>query len=352
MNILFKILKNGGIFVLLLLATGYMVFRDNDISAISAALPLIRPFWLLLSIFAMSLFVFCEGENIARSLRLFGENVTRGQAVKYALTGFFFSAVTPSASGGQPMQLFAMHKDGIKVTNGTIALLFELLSFEMVTVALSIIGYIFQHRQIAEAMGSMSLLLLIGVAVNCVVMSLLLAAIFSKKAMSILSGFLVRVISLFSRETAGRIQQSLARQLCEYRESAEYFKTNKMIFAKTLFTSLIQILAMYSIPYLIYLGFGLSGYSLTEFLSLQAVLYVAVSALPLPGAVGVSESGFLRLFRLLFPAELLKSAMLLSRGISFYLFVLISGIAAAGFALKCSCGQPVSLNSKKLSAER
>ena len=60
--------------------------------------------------------------------------------------------------------------------------------------------------------------------------------------------------------------------------------------------------------------------------SLQSILFISVSAIPLPGSVGSSESSFLTLFKTLFPVSTLSSAMLLSRGISFYLFVIISGI--------------------------
>ena len=106
-----------------------------------------------------------------------------------------------------------------------------------------------------------------------------------------------------------------------------------MIFAKTLTTTLVQIMAMYSVPFLVYKGFGLGDFNVLEVIALQAVLYVAVSALPLPGALGVSESAFMILFRTMFPAGILSSAMVLSRGISFYLFVLVTGLCVAGLVL-------------------
>ena len=48
------------------------------------------------------------------------------------------------------------------------------------------------------------------------------------------------------------------------------------------------------------------------------------SGIPLPGAIGASESVFLGLYMTVFPEEILSSAMLLNRGINFYLFVLVS----------------------------
>lgn len=144
---------------------------------------------------------------------------------------------------------------------------------------------------------------------------------------------MVKLVNVFSPSRTEAVSQKLTEQISEYQKSARYFKENKNVFARNLVTSLVQILALYSIPFLVYKSFGLSQYNWAEAVSLQAVLYVAVAALPLPGALGVSESGFMMLFKTMFPVGLLGSAMILSRGISFYLFVLISGLSVAFFSL-------------------
>ena len=95
---------------------------------------------------------------------------------------------------------------------------------------------------------------------------------------------------------------------------------------KTIFTTFIQILFYYSIPYWVYCSFGFSEYNIIQIISLQAILYATVSGIPLPGSVGVSEGGFLGIFKTVFTATTLNSAMILNRGISFYLFVLVSAI--------------------------
>ena len=55
----------------------------------------------------------------------------------------------------------------------------------------------------------------------------------------------------------------------------------------------------------------------------QAVLYGTVSGIPSPGAVGVTEGGFIEIFKTIFPEHLLRSAMILNRGINFYLLMVI-----------------------------
>ena len=66
---------------------------------------------------------------------------------------------------------------------------------------------------------------------------------------------------------------------------------------------------------------------LFEIITLQSVLYATVSDIPSPGAIGVSEGGFLPFPQFnLYERPILKSAMLLNRGINFYLPVIISSI--------------------------
>ena len=74
----------------------------------------------------------------------------------------------------------------------------------------------------------------------------------------------------------------------------------------------------------VYKAFGLSGYNYIQIFMMQAVLYTTVSSLPLPGAIGVSETIFLKIFEPAFGKRLVSGAMLLSRGITFYLFVIVS----------------------------
>ena len=56
---------------------------------------------------------------------------------------------------------------------------------------------------------------------------------------------------------------------------------------------------------------------------MQAILYTTVSGIPIPGAVGVSETLFLKLYGEAFGKTLLNGAMLLFRFASFYLYIII-----------------------------
>ena len=93
-----------------------------------------------------------------------------------------------------------------------------------------------------------------------------------------------------------------------------------------LLTTLAQIVIYYTIPYWVYRSIGFNDVNIIKMIGLQAILYATVSGIPLPGAVGVSESGFMNIFKQIFTEETISGAMLINRGVSFYLFVIISGL--------------------------
>ena len=100
----------------------------------------------------------------------------------------------------------------------------------------------------------------------------------------------------------------------------------KEIALKTILTALVQFFAMHSIPFIVYKGLGLSGNGFFEIFLLQAVLFVGVGFIPIPGAVGASEGMFMLIFSVVFPSGLLAGAMLICRSISLYICILIDAV--------------------------
>lgn len=67
------------------------------------------------------------------------------------LFGFFFSSVTPSASGGDPMQMYYMKKDGLPLGHSALAILTEFSSFQFITIIFAIISFLFNYRFIESS---------------------------------------------------------------------------------------------------------------------------------------------------------------------------------------------------------
>ncbi len=329
-----KTLVNTLIFLFFVSLTFYIVFKDNNIAQILQIIRQVDKRFIWMAIACMFWFIFSEGINIARTLKLLDCKVSLKSGFKYAFVGFFFSSVTPSASGGDPMQLYYMKKDGLPIGHSALALLTEFSSFQFVTVIMAVIGFASYYQWIENSVGNIKYLLLFGVCINVGILILLLLTIFSKQFIFKCLDFICQILKKLHYKKVEFFKERCFTQIEEYKKGGELLAKHPKILFRIVGTTILQIMLYHSIPYGIYLAFGLGDASFWQFLALQSVLYISVSSLPLPGAVGVSEGGFLGVFRLLFPTEFLTSAMLLSRGISFYLFVMISGVLVLFFTLR------------------
>lgn len=318
-----KMIRNAIIFIALIIITFYIILKDQNMEELFQILCNVKIQYVFLGIICMFIYLVLESVNLGRTLKVLKEKSSIFKNLKYAFIGFFFSSVTPAASGGQPMQIYYMYKDDISVANSTLALLMNLCSFQIISISFSFISLAINYNNISVAL---KLLFALGVTLNSIALALLLIGIFSKRLSAALVIFTLKIMKFFRVKNIEAKKENLEKTLGKYHGSAKYIKENKGLMVKMLITSAIQTLIYYSIPYWVYKSFGLSEYNIFNIITLQAVLYATVSGVPSPGAVGVSEGGFLGIFKNAFSQNIINGAMILNRGISFYLYVLISGI--------------------------
>lgn len=321
-----KNLLTYAIFLILVGVTFYVVFKNNNFSDFMTNLKGANFTFIGLGILSMFVFLCSEAMNIQRILKTFDHKLTISQAFRYSLVGFFFSSITPSSTGGQPAQIYFMAKDDIPLSHSTLALLVQLSGYQLATGILALIGFFLNFRIIVHSLGNLKFLIFLGIAINLIILAGLIVMIFSKSLALKLVDLLCKILKFFHYTNVDKFKSAFLIQIEEYHRCSVYLKENKSVLAKVITTNIVQLTAYHSVPYFIYLSFGLSGSSAISIILMEAVLYIAVASLPFPGAVGISEGSFMIMFKLFFPTHLLGSAMIISRGISFYLFVLISAI--------------------------
>lgn len=320
-----KFLKNGGAFAIILLITVYLFSFKFDFEKLISIILQCNPLYIAIAVLGVFLFLVCESINIRRGLIMMGDKQRHSRCFKYAVAGFFFSGITPAATGGQPMQALYMHRDGIPFSHGTLALAMELVGYQMAAVVYAVIGLITNYKIVFDRVNNIWFIVIAGLTVNILLLVFVMIAVFSKHIVFICINLIEKILVLFRYKKVEMFRERADRQISEYRKCARLVIKDKYMVAKFVGTSLIEIGALHSVPFWVYKSFGLTGYSFFTIFALQAVLFISVSILPLPGSIGVSEGGFLILFKRIIPSKIIGGAMILSRGISFYIFVVIAG---------------------------
>ena len=130
-NLLFLVIVFG--------LTVYLVFRGKDIGDIIRTAREADGRYLLLSLVCVVFFILGESVIIFYMMKTLGASVKMTHCALYSFVGFFFSCITPSASGGQPMQIFYMKKDKLPIPVTTLVLMIVTITYKAVLVVIGVL---------------------------------------------------------------------------------------------------------------------------------------------------------------------------------------------------------------------
>ncbi len=319
------------IFLILIALTFWLIFKDQDINGVIDALSKVNYWYVILGILLMLVYFLIQAQNVRKILASFGENISIWKSLKFTMIEFFFCALTPGASGGQPVEIYYMSKEKIPASKATLAVLVQILDFQIAVMTIGIISQVVMWFTDPTLLtGTVAWLLRIGMIINGVALVILAFCVFSNRIAKMIAGWFMKILKKIGVKKIEERQASLDKALDSYQEGAVYIRTHRKEFIISMGRAFAQVSVFYLIPFCVYKAFGLSGMTVVQLFNIQSVLFLATSGLPLPGAIGASESIFLTLYGTAFGEQLLSSAMLLNRGISFYLFVIITMIVVMG----------------------
>lgn len=324
-----KILKyalNIGLILAITLFTLHVIFKEQELTEIIRDLKMADPFWIAVGAVVALLFVAGESVIIHYMLRVLDQKTSFLKCLKYSFVGFFFSYITPSSTGGQPMQMYHMKKDKIKIGYSTLIMLLITIAYKSVLILLGFGFLIFNPDVVTKYAGDMKWLIVLGFVLNLSFIAALLLVFLKPiwaRALGIKVVALLTKIRILKRKNKDKYTEKLIGICDTYAMGADYIKKNISVVFNVFVLTAIQRLLLFSVTWIVYKSYGMNETSYIDIITLQILIGVAVEMLPLPGAAGISEGCFLLSFTEIFGMELVKPAMLISRGLTFYLVLFI-----------------------------
>ena len=326
----------GLLFLLFLMGlTAAVLLRDLSPAQLLSALRHFNPIYLPAGFLLIIGYVSCEALCTWQILRRLGHPVLFRRCLGYSFAGFYFSSVTPSATGGQPAQICYMSRDQIPAAHGALDMMLIAACYQTATLLWSGACALFLPGVCAVMSERLGPLLFYGAAVMILLpLAMGIMMFFPGFAQRICRGLLRLLTALRLIRRPEKTQEALRRQLGEYAAGASCIRRNPWLALRVLLLCILQLGLLYSVPWIVARAFGVDGPAWSTIAGLQALLTLAVCNLPLPGAVGPAEGGFIAAFTPIFGAALITPAMLVSRGISFYLFLPVSFAVTAAVHLR------------------
>ena len=277
--------------------------------------------WIVVAVISQLVYMFTETTVIYLFIRERYKNFSYLNALKVSFTGLFWSAVTPSSTGGQPMQIYLLHSMNVEIGYATSRLMQKFLVYQVVLTLISIIsvilnfGYILTNDNIVF----MIILLVFGFVSQLAVTLVIVMFSFSPNISRKFIMFFAKVLGKI------RIVKNLDSKISDIDKQLDTFhSSNKNIYKKpkllisAVILTFVQFIAMFLVPYFIYLSFGLTDIGPVQIATSQAFVNLMSGMIPIPGASGAAELGYTAFFGAIFVGGTLKSSALIWRVINYY----------------------------------
>ena len=121
--------------------------------------------WLFMSFVCTFGFIWFEGFALVRMARHFGYKTSGIDGTVYGGADVYFSAITPSASGGQPASAYFMIRDGIPGYAATVALLINLVMYTLSLLTIGLLCMIFKYPLLKNFSGISRIFICLGIVV-------------------------------------------------------------------------------------------------------------------------------------------------------------------------------------------
>lgn len=319
------------LFLGIMLLTFYALFSGRDLAEIGRAVMRMSPVCLIPAVGLAVFYVCAEGYMIWYLLRSMKANKDKDRSsslfrcIQYSFIGFFYSGITPSATGGQPVQLYYMNKDGNRGSDSTVVLMTVAVVYKFVLVVMGFGILLFWFLPLRGELGKYFPLYLLGLALNVILVIVILGVMLLPQVM--LKGALF-FEGLFIRmkiwKPSEKREEKIRMFIDSYQNAVSWLKEHKNKVAYVVLVTFLQRISVFVLTYMVYLGFGLEGSGAMRVILLQASVYIAVDMLPLPGAQGITELMYQAVFAHVFTGAYLIPSMLVSRGINFYFLLVMS----------------------------
>ena len=307
--------------------TLYFVLRGEDLNKTIELIKAADLRWCILGFIAVIAFIMSESVIIWYLMQSLPEKARLSRCFIYSFAGFFVSAITPSASGGQPVQMFFMKKDNLSLHTTVPVLTVVTILYKGVLIVISSAVLLFRPSTIIGYIDPVIFWCYLGLFLNIVCVAALIICIYKpewiKKIAAGTAKFMQNKLHI-KKQT--NLVEKVSVWCDQYADVAGAFTQNKKSILVAFLLTAIQRIILFSITYFCCIAFGLTRVNPVVIIVLQGIVASAADMMPLPGGTGVNEALFLNIFAPIVGSELNVPIMLLSRGLNYYSQIIIGGI--------------------------
>ena len=332
-----KNIKRNSILILLLTIGILIYILKDDYQNILDTLLKANIWFIILAILVYIIHFMFDQLSILNVSRQYNKKTNLGFIVHLGIFTKFFNGITPLASGGQPMQVYELHKKGFTINESTNIVIQNFIIYQIALVFIGIVTIILNKTMhIFQEVPILKELTIVGFILNILILLVLILVSFSKNFNKKIINFTIKIVTKFNKKIDKEKKIEKWNKTCDnYYENAKILLDNKKTFAKCTLYQFLSLIAYYIIPIILIYALGIKS-DITILKTIVASSYVFIMGcyVPIPGATGGMEFGFFGFFGNFITGSPLTSLLIIWRFITYYMPTIIGGITFSISPLK------------------
>ena len=285
--------------------------------------------WILLCAFVcMLLFVFFEGLSLHIICRRLGYRPKIQSSIAYSASDVYYSALTPSATGGQPASAFYMVRDGIDGGTAGFGLLLNLFAYTGAILVIGVFAFLFGWSELMQLGTVTQIFIFVGLAMQILLFAFFFLCMAKDKMVLHFGNGIVRLLCKF--HILKKKEKWLERwrlAVVKYHDGYEEFKKHKSLFVWALLLNVLQRASQVLISYFVCRSFV--EVNLIDIFCAQAFVTLGYNSIPIPGGSGAFEFLYNQTYTVLLvgvESSKIVIALMITRLISYYICMVLCGI--------------------------
>lgn len=318
----FGIKRSNVISVFILTAAILYFLLRGEFGNIVTQIQHANPFWFAMGVFCIILYWMFEAKTLHIMLKAYDHKFKYIEVLKLIVSTQFFNGITPFASGGQPFQIYVLTKQSkLNISSVTSASIHNFIMYQTVVVLMgtAAIGLKCAFHLFPNESSNLQLFAIAGFLLNFIIIIALIIIAVSPYLTEKISNVIYWIIARSPiKKRLPKIRIKWNKTVEDFHKDILILLSDKKIFLHALALNIAKMLSFYTIAYFICLAVGFSGITLFQAMIASAYVMLITSIVPLPGASGGAEMGFLIFFGSFIIGPQATAIMLLWRFITYY----------------------------------
>ncbi|MDE6242000.1 MAG: flippase-like domain-containing protein [Anaeroplasmataceae bacterium] len=253
----------------------------------------------------------------------------------------FFNAITPFATGGQPVQVYLFTQKKVRASDSTGIIVSNFIAFMIASNIYAIASLVFYGKFSENFEGSTAWMIGLGFAMNLFTLVFMIMVATSKTVRDVLKKLMLQLCKIkFIGKHLTKAVPAFEKYCENAQVAAKRIFSHKLSFVGAILLKMLALLFYYAIPYYILKALGADfGFKMMPYIILASAFAITTMVwVPTPGGTGGIEFAFKTIFTAsLFGAlsgDIGFTGMILWRALTYYLLMILSAIAYVVYEIK------------------